>query len=331
MASRTPVQTPSKARPRAGAKGKGAAEPASAGGAAATKAGAAKAVVAAAGKAVPTKGSKGSKAAAKKVAPGARRARSAGRAAAGEAAEEAAGRRRRWRRRRPRRRPSRRSPPRRRHREEGDARKPAREEAAATSVAEEARREEALVKKARLQAAPTKAAAKVRGKSPWRPGRSRQGGPEAGRLAAPGAPAGKGRDRATSGRSVTAGGNGAVGAPSRHAPATLDRLRELLLGSGRQPRPGRPAPGEADTLAAEREQGDTSSRGVGRGRTVSIERERDLLLSATPASVKEIDEALADGRRVTDLSSCGRASPSHARGRTWTSCAWSSRPVSGRG
>jgi len=70
---------------------------------------------------------------------------------------------------------------------------------------------------------------------------------------------------------------------------------------------------EADTLAAEREQGDTQfDEESGEGDTVSIERERDLLLSATARQqVEEIDAALA---RMADgtygvCSSCGRRIP----------------------
>lgn len=112
------------------------------------------------------------------------------------------------------------------------------------------------------------------------------------KAAAPKAPA---RKRTTqvvcplSGLTVTPGA-------SRLAPSTRRRLRKLLederaihLGQAEDLR------AEADELTLDRDQGDTQfDEESGEGDTLSIERERSLLLSATARqAVEEIDRALA--------------------------------------
>jgi RNA polymerase-binding protein DksA len=79
------------------------------------------------------------------------------------------------------------------------------------------------------------------------------------------------------------------------APKTLDRLRQKLLEEKtRLLRQSEELAAEAEQLAREREAGDTQfDEESGEGDTVNIERERDLLLSATARQVvEEIDEAL---------------------------------------
>jgi len=84
------------------------------------------------------------------------------------------------------------------------------------------------------------------------------------------------------------------GAPQL-SPKTLDRLREKLLEEkDRLGKQSEELAAEAETLAREREAGDTQfDEESGEGDTVNIERERDLLLSASARQVvEEIDEAL---------------------------------------
>lgn len=84
------------------------------------------------------------------------------------------------------------------------------------------------------------------------------------------------------------------GAPQL-SPKTLERLREKLLEEkDRLGKQSEELAAEAETLAREREAGDTQfDEESGEGDTVNIERERDLLLSASARQVvEEIDEAL---------------------------------------
>jgi RNA polymerase-binding transcription factor DksA len=73
-------------------------------------------------------------------------------------------------------------------------------------------------------------------------------------------------------------------------------LRELLLAEReRHLRQAAALAAEAEALAREREQGDTQfDEESGEGDTINVERERDLILSATARqAVDEIDRALA--------------------------------------
>jgi RNA polymerase-binding protein DksA len=84
-------------------------------------------------------------------------------------------------------------------------------------------------------------------------------------------------------------------APANLSPKTLDRLRQKLIDE--KARLGHQASeltAEAEQLAREREAGDTQfDEESGEGDTVNIERERDLLLSATARQVvEEIDDAV---------------------------------------
>ncbi len=80
------------------------------------------------------------------------------------------------------------------------------------------------------------------------------------------------------------------------APSTLERLREQLLEErARHAEQAAALLAEADELASEREPGDTQfDEESGEGDTLSVERERDLTLSATARqTVDDIDKALA--------------------------------------
>ena len=84
-------------------------------------------------------------------------------------------------------------------------------------------------------------------------------------------------------------------APANLSPKTLDRLRQKLLDEKQRLRhQAEELTAEAEQLAREREAGDTQfDEESGEGDTVNIERERDLLLSATARQVvEEIDDAL---------------------------------------
>jgi RNA polymerase-binding protein DksA len=84
-------------------------------------------------------------------------------------------------------------------------------------------------------------------------------------------------------------------APPNLSPKTLDRLRQKLLDEKTRLRhQAEELTAEAEQLAREREAGDTQfDEESGEGDTVNIERERDLLLSATARQViEEIDDAL---------------------------------------
>jgi RNA polymerase-binding transcription factor DksA len=84
------------------------------------------------------------------------------------------------------------------------------------------------------------------------------------------------------------------------APKTVERLATLLREErARHFEQAEALAAEAEQLAAEREGGDTQfDEESGEGDTVNIERERDLLLSASARQiVEEIDRALA---RVAD-------------------------------
>jgi len=79
-------------------------------------------------------------------------------------------------------------------------------------------------------------------------------------------------------------------------PKTLERLKEILLEErARHLRQAADLQAEAEALVSEREQGDTQfDEESGEGDTISVERERDLMLSATARqAVEEIDRALA--------------------------------------
>ncbi|MGZ6909865.1 MAG: TraR/DksA family transcriptional regulator, partial [Acidimicrobiia bacterium] len=78
-------------------------------------------------------------------------------------------------------------------------------------------------------------------------------------------------------------------------PKTMEKLRELLLEErDRHVRQAADLQAEADALVSEREQGDTQfDEESGEGDTISVERERDLMLSASAQqAVEEIDRAL---------------------------------------
>ncbi len=84
-------------------------------------------------------------------------------------------------------------------------------------------------------------------------------------------------------------------APANLGAKTLDRLRQKLLDEKeRLAHQAEDLTAEAEQLAREREAGDTQfDEESGEGDTVNIERERDLLLSATARQVvEEIDDAL---------------------------------------
>jgi RNA polymerase-binding transcription factor DksA len=79
------------------------------------------------------------------------------------------------------------------------------------------------------------------------------------------------------------------------SPKTLEKLRELLVEErARHLQQSVELQADADMLVAEREQGDTQfDEESGEGDTISVERERDLMLSANARqAVDEIDRAL---------------------------------------
>ena len=83
--------------------------------------------------------------------------------------------------------------------------------------------------------------------------------------------------------------------PANHSPKTLERLRQKLVDEkDRLRHQAEELTAEAEQLAREREAGDTQfDEESGEGDTVNVERERDLLLSATARQVMEdIDDAL---------------------------------------
>ncbi len=83
--------------------------------------------------------------------------------------------------------------------------------------------------------------------------------------------------------------------PANLSPKTLERLRQKLIDEkDRLRHQAEELSAEAEQLAREREAGDTQfDEESGEGDTVNIERERDLLLSATARQVvEEIDDAL---------------------------------------
>lgn len=86
------------------------------------------------------------------------------------------------------------------------------------------------------------------------------------------------------------------------SPKTVDRLRQKLLAEkDRLLQQSEDLAAEAEQLAREREAGDTQfDEESGEGDTVNIERERDLLLSASARQVvEEIDEAVTRMKRGT--------------------------------
>jgi RNA polymerase-binding transcription factor DksA len=83
--------------------------------------------------------------------------------------------------------------------------------------------------------------------------------------------------------------------PPPLAPSTLAKLRELLdEARASHARQAEELEASAEQLASEREQGDTQfDEESGEGDTVSVERERDLSLSATARqTMEDIDRAL---------------------------------------
>jgi RNA polymerase-binding transcription factor len=90
--------------------------------------------------------------------------------------------------------------------------------------------------------------------------------------------------------------------PPQLAPKTLERLRAKLLEEKlRLLRQSEELAAEAEALMREREAGDTQfDEESGEGDTVNVERERDLLLSASARQVvEEIDEALVRMKKGT--------------------------------
>ena len=84
--------------------------------------------------------------------------------------------------------------------------------------------------------------------------------------------------------------------PAQLSSKTLERLRQKLVDEKqRLLHQADELAAEAEQLATEREAGDTQfDEESGEGDTVNVERERDLLLSASARQiVEEIDEALA--------------------------------------
>jgi RNA polymerase-binding transcription factor DksA len=96
------------------------------------------------------------------------------------------------------------------------------------------------------------------------------------------------------------------------SPKTLERLRALLEEEmTKHTRQADDLRAEADQLASEREQGDTQfDEESGEGDTVSVERERDLLLSATARQT--VDEIRAALERM-DAGTYGLCTPAGRR------------------
>ena len=95
-------------------------------------------------------------------------------------------------------------------------------------------------------------------------------------------------------------------------PKTMERLREILDEErARHVRQAEDLQADADALVDQREQGDTQfDEESGEGDTISVERERDLMMSATARlAVEEIDHAL---ERIVD-GSYGLCSPAGRR------------------
>jgi RNA polymerase-binding transcription factor DksA len=90
--------------------------------------------------------------------------------------------------------------------------------------------------------------------------------------------------------------------PANLSPKTLDRLKQRLLEEReRLLRQSEELAAEAEQLARDRDGGDTQfDEESGEGDTVNVERERDLLLSASARQdVEDIDGALARMKRGT--------------------------------
>ncbi len=88
--------------------------------------------------------------------------------------------------------------------------------------------------------------------------------------------------------------------PANLSPKTLERLKQRLLDErDRLLRQSEELAAEAEQLARDRDGGDTQfDEESGEGDTVNVERERDLLLSASARQdVEDIDEALVRMRR----------------------------------
>ena len=88
--------------------------------------------------------------------------------------------------------------------------------------------------------------------------------------------------------------------PANLSPKTLERLKQRLLDEReRLLRQSEELAAEAEQLARDRDGGDTQfDEESGEGDTVNVERERDLLLSASARQdVEDIDEALVRMRR----------------------------------
>jgi RNA polymerase-binding transcription factor DksA len=148
-------------------------------------------------------------------------------------------------------------------------------------------------KAAAAKAAPAKAPAKVATPAPVAPAKKAVQSP--GRLDAFAAPAEKASRKPTT---VVCPLSGFEVKPERPnlSPKTIERLRlKLVEERERHVHQADDFEAEAELLASEREGGDTQfDEESGEGDTVNIERERDLLLSASARQiVDEIDRALA--------------------------------------
>jgi len=147
---------------------------------------------------------------------------------------------------------------------------------------------------AKAKGSAAKAAAKAAPvKAPAKPAKARATKATAGSRAAKGATAAKRARKQVvvcplSGFEITPGGAGL-------SPKTIARLRgKLLEEKARHVRQAEELLAEAEELARDREQGDTQfDEESGEGDTVNVERERDLMLSASARQVvEEVDRAL---------------------------------------
>ena len=100
--------------------------------------------------------------------------------------------------------------------------------------------------------------------------------------------------------------------PANLSPKTLERLKQRLLEEQeRLLRQAEELAAEAEQLARDRDGGDTQfDEESGEGDTVNVERERDLLLSASARQdVDEIDEALVRMKTRARYGVCRYAGP----------------------
>ncbi len=193
----------------------------------------------------------------------------------------------------------------------GKAKKPAPAKATKKAPAKKVVAKKAVSKKAVAKKAPAKAPAKATAKAARPAAKS-----TAAAKAAPASPATKSTaatkaatplavTRALAGETKPKSGKKTVicplsgfevtPGPATISPKTLERLRQKLIDEkDRLRHQAEELSAEAEQLAREREAGDTQfDEESGEGDTVNIERERDLLLSATARQVvEEIDDAL---------------------------------------